>query len=83
MREGVDGMNENECDFDGCPHIKVIRMPGGRIYNDVFLESTYPRIPGFICVTKARQWGYVEYINLAAVESMTLEKDAAETMPGR
>lgn len=76
-------MNEKDCDFDGCPHIKVIRLINGKIYSDVFLESTYPKIPGFICVTKARQWGYVEYINLATVESMTLEKDAAEILPER
>ena len=83
MREGVRRMNENENDFSGCPHIKTIRMQSGKIYSDVFLESTYPRIPGFICVTRARAWEYVEYINLAAVESMTLENDAAEALPGR
>jgi len=76
-------MDSNEQDFIGCPHIKVIRMLSGRNYNDVFLESSYPRIPGFICVTRRGAWDYVEYINLAAVESMTLENEEAEEMPGR
>lgn len=76
-------MEENECNFEGCPHIKVIRMINGKTYTDCFMETSYPRIPGFICVTKARHWDYVEYINLAAVESMTLKNDDTEELPGR
>ena len=76
-------MNENENDFSGCPHIKVIRMRSGRNLCDVYMETTYPQIHGFICITKARAWDYVEYVNLAAVESMTLENDSAAELPGR
>ena len=76
-------MPENENDFSGCPHIKVIRLINGKCYTDVFMETKYPQIPGFICVKKARAWDYVEYINLTAVESMTLKNDSAEELPGR